>query len=61
MRISFNMAPVPVAKPRQILEGPRHDGIIGETDPIVLCRRQKQIDYGKTLEDYQYFIKAIPK
>ncbi|CAG5112911.1 Oidioi.mRNA.OKI2018_I69.chr2.g7075.t1.cds [Oikopleura dioica] len=32
-----------------------------ETDPEVLKRREKQIEYGKITERYQEYIEAVPK
>ena len=32
-----------------------------ETDPVILNRRQKQIDFGKNTEDYKKYIENIPK
>ncbi|KAG8174792.1 hypothetical protein JTE90_023194 [Oedothorax gibbosus] len=32
-----------------------------ETDPVILARRQKQIDYGKNTRGYAEYLKAIPK
>ncbi|XP_067144614.1 histone RNA hairpin-binding protein-like [Centruroides vittatus] len=35
--------------------------IIFETDPVILKRREKQIQYGKVTPEYQKYISEIPK
>ena len=32
-----------------------------ETDPLVIARRKKQVDYGKRTQDYHEFAKAVPR
>ena len=48
-------------KLRPNTNGPNHDGKLGETDPVTLARRQKQIDYGKNTESYKIYLDCFPK
>ena len=45
----------------RIVMAPRLDGTPGETDPVILARRQRQIDFGKNSPSYHNYITHIPK
>ncbi|CAG7723694.1 unnamed protein product, partial [Allacma fusca] len=46
--------------PRSSIQSPA-GSYKAETDPAVLSRRSKQIEYGKITREYSNYIKAIPK
>lgn len=57
-RLKSNQKSSTVHKSNKVIDRPEKQY---ETDPIILKRRQKQIDYGKSTKEYEAYLKAIPK